>query len=65
MGFTSPRSFASSSCFFFHSSWNNRDFRTCRAISLFLCWLRVFWQVTMIPVGRCTIRTALSVVFTP
>ena len=32
---------------------------------MFLIWLRVVWQVTVIPVGRWTTRTAESVVFTP
>jgi hypothetical protein len=34
------------------------------ACILFCPWLRSFWQVTTIPLGMCTMRTALSVVLT-
>ena len=34
------------------------------ADSLFCSWLFSFWQLTTIPVGRCVMRTAESVVFT-
>ena len=34
------------------------------ACSLFCSWLFSFWQDTTMPVGRCVIRTAESVVFT-
>ena len=39
--------------------------RTAIALALFWIWLRSFWQDTTIPVGRCVILTAESVVFTP
>ena len=35
------------------------------AVARFWIWLRSFWQLTTIPVGRWVIRTAESVVFTP
>ena len=35
------------------------------ARALFCNWERSFWQVTTTPVGRCVMRTAESVVFTP
>ena len=36
----------------------------CMARSLFWCWLRSFWQLVTIPVGRWVMRTAESVTFT-
>ena len=30
----------------------------------FWCWLRSFWQLTTMPVGRCVMRTAESVLLT-
>ena len=33
--------------------------------ALFWIWLRSFWQVTTMPLGKCVTRTAESVVFTP
>src|SRR6059058_189679 len=38
---------------------------TSMARARFWIWLRSFWQVTTMPVGRWVMRTAESVVFTP
>src|SRR5919112_1602244 len=46
------------------SSSKRRPRRTRIATSRFWCWLRSFWHWTTIPVGRCVILTAESVLLT-
>ena len=49
-------------CFLFKASSFFRSRES--AIALFRCWLRSSWQVTMVFVFLCVIRTALSVLLT-
>ena len=46
-------------------SWSKRRaLRILRAFALFLCWLFSSWHWTTVPVGRCVMRIALSVLLT-
>ena len=65
MSFFGPFSFSSSCSRFSSSSWYSRALRTFIADARFLICERSFWQVTMIPVGSWTTRTAEYVVLTP
>ena len=47
------------------SSSASRAFRMLIAVALFCSCERSFWHATTMPLGRCVIRTAESVVFTP
>src|SRR6266480_2578216 len=64
MSCAAPRSRASSSSRRSCSSSTSRDLRIRRAVCLLDDWERSFWHWTTIPVGRCVIRTAESVLFT-
>ena len=49
---------------FSRSSSKRRARRTRMATSRFWCWLRSFWHWATMPVGRCVILTAESVLLT-
>ena len=64
MSCASPRSLASSCSRRLISSSSRRLFRTRIATARFCCCDRSFWHWTTVPVGRCVIRTAESVLLT-
>ena len=58
------RSAASSAFCFSRAASARREASIFIARSLFLYWLRSSWHSTTMPVGRCVMRMALSVLFT-
>ncbi len=58
------RASARSACWAACMASRRRARSTFMALALFLCWLFSSWQQTTVFVGRCVMRTALSVVFT-